>query len=121
MHASLSKVLKFDALFDWKSLADAGIGYWPRGERVASVFNPNAIKVWQTKFKELGYGVQVTGKFDLDTKAVVTAFQRHWLPENISGKSVSKMEDLKPLPLPLVTTSPSIKFIDGLPKKSATK
>ena len=85
-------------LFDWKSLADAGIGYWPRGERVASVFNPNAIKVWQAKFKELGYGIQATGKFDLDTKAVVTAFQRHWLPENISGKfdkETSSMLDQK--------------------------
>ena len=50
----------------------------------------------QAKFKDLGYGVQVTGKFDLDTKAVVTAFQSHWLPENISGefdKKTSSMLD----------------------------
>jgi len=32
-----------------------------------------------------GYGIEMTGEFDRATKAVVTAFQRHFRPARIDG------------------------------------
>jgi len=77
-------------LFPWKRLAEAGHGLWveappapglplAEGEEGAGVF------ALQAGFTRLGYDLPPSGKFDAATKAVVTAFQRHWRPEKVDG------------------------------------
>ena len=39
----------------------------------------------QEMFALFGYGVQMTGVFDAQTKAVVEAFKRHWRRSRIDG------------------------------------
>ncbi|MEO0464907.1 MAG: N-acetylmuramoyl-L-alanine amidase [Pseudomonadota bacterium] len=84
--------------FPWQTLADAGIGLWPspepaldgstvrgrgldRGETSASVERMQAMLV------SIGYDLSVTGTYDENTQAVVTAFQRRWRPEQITGQA----------------------------------
>lgn len=77
-------------LFPWKRLAEAGHGLWveappapglplAEGEEGAAVF------ALQAGFTRLGYDLPPSGKFDEATKAVVTAFQRHWRQEQVDG------------------------------------
>ena len=40
---------------------------------------------WQSKLKRLGYNIEASGISDSNSKSVVTAFQRHWVPKNVSG------------------------------------
>jgi N-acetylmuramoyl-L-alanine amidase len=79
--------------FPWERLAKAGIGLWvppapilpgPElglgdvGERVARL---------QRLLSAYGYGVDQTDAYDAATAAVVTAFQRHFRPERIDGRT----------------------------------
>lgn len=77
-------------LFPWKRLAEAGHGLWveppaapgaplKEGEESTGVF------ALQAGFTRLGYDCAPSGKFDAHTKAVVTAFQRHWRQEKVDG------------------------------------
>ncbi len=77
-------------LFPWKRLAQAGHGLWVEappapgapmmeGEDSAAVF------ALQAGFTRLGYDLPPSGKFDAATKAVVTAFQRHWRQHKVDG------------------------------------
>ena len=40
---------------------------------------------WQSKLKRVGYNIEPSGICDSHSKSVVTAFQRHWVPKNVSG------------------------------------
>ena len=45
-----------------------------------------------------GYGVEITGVYDRQTRQVVTAFQRHFRPELVDGEvDASTTETLKAL------------------------
>jgi N-acetylmuramoyl-L-alanine amidase len=77
-------------LFPWKRLAEAGHGLWAEapaapgaplgeGETGAGVF------AFQAGLTRLGYDCAPTGQYDAHTRAVVTAFQRHWRPEVVDG------------------------------------
>lgn len=60
-------------LFDWPGLAANGVGLWPgagaAGDAVADA--PAALRA-------IGYG-------EADSEAALRAFQRHWLPQGITG------------------------------------
>jgi N-acetylmuramoyl-L-alanine amidase len=73
-------------LFDWKRLATNGVGVWPELTPVDGMFEMGSIMQGQKNLKEIGYGLDVTGKFDQHTKNAVVAFQRHWLPHSLSGE-----------------------------------
>jgi N-acetylmuramoyl-L-alanine amidase len=61
-------------LFPWKTLADYGIGLWPRmGEGTAS----------ENSLVQFGYGLPPD--VECNTQTVVKAFQRRFHPENIDG------------------------------------
>jgi N-acetylmuramoyl-L-alanine amidase len=77
-------------LFPWKRLAEAGHGLWAEpppapglplseGEESTGVF------ALQAGLTRLGYDCAPSGRFDAHTKAVVTAFQRHWRQEKVDG------------------------------------
>jgi N-acetylmuramoyl-L-alanine amidase len=63
-------------LFDWKGLAGAGIGFWPEDDgRRATPDRESA----RAALAAIGYETT----WPLET--VVTAFQRHFLPKNVTG------------------------------------
>ena len=82
--------------FDWRRLAAAGVGLWPGG-RLDSGAEPEpgtalkpgdegeAVAVWQSHLSAFGYGVPDHGRYDDATRAVVTAFQRHFRPSRLDG------------------------------------
>lgn len=91
-HSDIAPERKDDPgeLFPWKRIAEAGHGLWveapaapgmplAEGEESAAVF------ALQAGFTRLGYDLPPTGKFDAATKAVVTAFQRHWRQDKVDG------------------------------------
>jgi N-acetylmuramoyl-L-alanine amidase len=71
-------------LFDWARLGRAGIGLWP--DFAAAPHDiPKDAAAAQRLLAEIGYEVPETGTLDAATRAVVTAFQRHFRPERCDG------------------------------------
>jgi N-acetylmuramoyl-L-alanine amidase len=63
--------------FDWRSLAENGVGLWPEdGSDISDVSDVRAA------LSDIGYRVAPEGAID----AVLRAFQRHWRPEAITGE-----------------------------------
>lgn len=78
--------------FPWDKLAQAGVGLWvPRkdGMREGPVYKPGdegmPVAALQSMFARFGYGIDITGVYDLRTTDVVTAFQRHWRQGRVDG------------------------------------
>ncbi|MEA2980431.1 MAG: N-acetylmuramoyl-L-alanine amidase [Alphaproteobacteria bacterium] len=77
--------------FPWKLLAQSGVGLWVE---VGAVFDQEAVKPNDTGVKitelqkmlaDYGYGIDITGHYDVTTTEVVTAFQRHFRPAQVDG------------------------------------
>ena len=64
-------------LFDWKGLAEAGIGFWPADE--ARTEKPDEHAAWKA-LETIGYETT----WPLET--VLLAFQRHFSPQNLTGQ-----------------------------------
>jgi N-acetylmuramoyl-L-alanine amidase len=84
-HSDVAPLRKEDPgeLFDWARLARAGIGLWP-SEAAADAPAPGISRL-QSGLARYGYGVPRTGVLDPETRAVLTAFQRHFRPARIDG------------------------------------
>jgi N-acetylmuramoyl-L-alanine amidase len=77
--------------FDWRSLAENGVGLWPEGvpdfgtadarRDAASLHDVRAALC------DIGYRVAPEGAFDAPLATVLRAFQRHWRPEAITGEA----------------------------------
>jgi N-acetylmuramoyl-L-alanine amidase len=77
-------------LFPWKRLAEAGHGLWVEppaapGAPLAEGEESTGVFALQAGLTRLGYDCAPSGRFDAHTKAVVTAFQRHWRQEQVDG------------------------------------
>ena len=77
-------------LFPWKRLAEAGHGLWVEppaapGATLAEGEESTGVFALQAGLTRLGYDCAPSGRFDTHTKAVVTAFQRHWRQETVDG------------------------------------
>ena len=77
-------------LFPWKRLAEAGHGLWaeppiPPGAALAEGDEGLGVYTLQAGLTRLGYDSAPSGRFDQHTATIVTAFQRHWRPDNVSG------------------------------------
>ena len=77
-------------LFPWKRLAEAGHGLWVEppaapGASLAEGEESTGVFALQAGLTRLGYDCAPSGRFDAHTKAVVTAFQRHWRQEKVDG------------------------------------
>jgi N-acetylmuramoyl-L-alanine amidase len=95
-HSDVAPARKDDPgeLFPWKRLAGAGHGLWfePAGERIAAMGPPLGpgdeglgVVVLRSALHRLGYGLAPGGDYDAETQATVTAFQRHWRPDQVDG------------------------------------
>lgn len=91
-HADVAPTRKDDPgeLFPWKRLAEAGHGLWVEappapGLPLTEGEESTAVFALQAGFTRLGYDLPPSGRFDADTKAVVTAFQRHWRQAKVDG------------------------------------
>lgn len=77
--------------FPWETLAAAGIGQWVEpapiedGPELSEGDRGDTVSELQFRLATLGYGLEVLGVFDAQTKAVVTAFQRHFRPVKVDG------------------------------------
>ena len=77
--------------FDWAYLHGRGVGHWVKPEPIrGGTFlqagdSGDAVMALQAMLKLYGYGIDVSSQFELRTKAVVEAFQRHFRPVLIDG------------------------------------
>jgi N-acetylmuramoyl-L-alanine amidase len=91
-HSDIAPARKTDPgeLFPWKTLADAGHGYFSEmsaapGARLSLGDEGPGVFLLQAGLTRLGYDLPPSGQFDEDTATVVTAFQRHWRPDLVDG------------------------------------
>jgi len=90
--------------FPWERLARAGVGHWTEpppplddplfahGEEGPSV------RALQAMLALYGYGVELTGVLDQQTRNVLAAFQRHFRPVRVDGEADSStIETLRAL------------------------
>jgi N-acetylmuramoyl-L-alanine amidase len=78
--------------FDWGWLHVQGVGHWVEPEPLGDdaglgpgAFGP-AVTAVQQRLGTYGYGLPVTGCYDLATEQVVRAFQRHWRQARVDGR-----------------------------------
>jgi len=79
-------------LFDWRGLAAAGIGRWPRpvptpGRDIGPGDAGEDVERFQAALATWGYGLVADGRYGPQTAAVVAAFQRHFRPARIDGRA----------------------------------
>jgi N-acetylmuramoyl-L-alanine amidase len=77
--------------FPWGRLAAAGVGHWTAptpiaaGPAIVQGDDGEPVEHLQTLLSLYGYGVEIDGRFDAATAAVIRAFQRHFRPERVDG------------------------------------
>ena len=97
-HSDIAPLRKQDPgeHFPWERLARAGISLWPDFDGTTKEVIGKGLErgasgssVWrlQTMLSEIGYGFDVTDIYGETCENVVTAFQRRWLPEQVTGQA----------------------------------
>jgi N-acetylmuramoyl-L-alanine amidase len=77
--------------FPWRLLSLSGIGLWAEAGVIpdAEALKPNDTGVKVTELQrmlgEYGYGIEASGRYDIATGEVITAFQRHFRPSQVDG------------------------------------
>ncbi|MDG2286952.1 MAG: N-acetylmuramoyl-L-alanine amidase [Alphaproteobacteria bacterium] len=72
-------------LFDWRRLALAGIGVWPKPDPMRVGHKAGSVEALRADLARLGYAIEVGGQMDYELRSVILAFQRHWLPDHMTG------------------------------------
>jgi N-acetylmuramoyl-L-alanine amidase len=94
-HSDVAPLRKTDPgeRFDWRGLAAAGIGVWPKRPSIAARLDTGPygdeqvmLNEAQTRLARIGYGIAVTGRADEPTAAGLRAFQRRFRPKRIDGR-----------------------------------
>jgi N-acetylmuramoyl-L-alanine amidase len=92
-HSDIAPTRKKDPgeKFPWHRLADAGVGLWIEPSPIdgGRTFSANdkgpEVEKLQKQLARFGYDLKITGRYDDDTRSVVTAFQRHFRTERVDG------------------------------------
>ncbi len=92
-HSDIAPTRKSDPgeMFPWGALHRAGVGHCVlpepiKGGRFFGLGNTGApVEALQSMLALYGYGLEVNGVYDVQTEAVVKAFQRHFRPELVDG------------------------------------
>ncbi|MEI5677952.1 MULTISPECIES: N-acetylmuramoyl-L-alanine amidase [unclassified Mesorhizobium] len=77
--------------FPWRILAQSGVGHFVepartrKGLSLKSGDEGVAVEQLQSMLALFGYGIEITGIFDLSTEIVVAAFQRHFRVSRVDG------------------------------------
>jgi len=78
--------------FPWALLHESGVGHWVRpappdleGQTLKPGEQGEVVRRLQQALKSYGYNIEESGTYDEATRAVVTAFQRHFRPEHVDG------------------------------------
>ncbi len=72
--------------FDWKRLSEEGIGHWvPPAAPDGSLLDGGETAELQQLLQDYGYGIEVTGQQDEQTRKVLDAFQRHFRQAKVDG------------------------------------
>lgn len=92
-HSDIAPQRKQDPgpMFPWRTLATQGLGRWfdeaaaaRAAQQYALAGAPNA-SWFQQQLRRIGYDTPQTGSFDAATRTVISAFQMHYRPSNVSG------------------------------------
>ncbi len=99
-HSDIAPLRKEDPgeHFPWHVLAEAGIGLWPElaekvrpleliGRGLGLGDKGASVQRLQDMLTRIGYGLPTGGTYEAQTEAAVRAFQRHWLPERLTGQA----------------------------------
>ncbi len=84
-HSDVAPMRKQDPgeLFDWRRLATEGIGLWPDTDDMLTLSGD--LKTLQAMLADYGYDCPVSGALCQRTRAVITAFHRHFRPGTVTG------------------------------------
>lgn len=93
-HSDVAPERKIDPgeKFDWRRLADAGIGLWvpPAPVEADTGVGPGSRTPGVAKAQALlgsyGYAIETSGELDVVTGKVLAAFQRHFRPGRVDGR-----------------------------------
>jgi len=97
-HSDVAPARKADPgeRFPWRRLAVAGCAVWPEpavGVEAAPLavgdMGPNVLQM-QSQLSEIGYGLTISGRYDAQTQACVTAFQRRFRAGQVDGQADSE-------------------------------
>jgi N-acetylmuramoyl-L-alanine amidase len=90
--------------FPWKRLWRGGVGHWTEPAPISggALFSHEeegpSVRALQAMLALYGYGVEITGANDRQTRQAVSAFQRHFRPERVDGDAdASTVATLKAL------------------------
>ena len=96
-HSDVAPYRKEDPgeLFNWRGLAEKGVGLWYRNERLGprthSPIGPEnmgvEVSTLQEALRDLGYDVTPDGRYGTELACIIRAFQRHWRPSRVDGKA----------------------------------
>lgn len=70
--------------FDWAWLAGQGVGIWPEQVAPNAAPAPDTLEMQQCMAR-FGYDIPQTGIYGTQTRAAITAFQRHFRPARVDG------------------------------------
>ncbi len=105
-HSDIAPTRKRDPgeAFPWDRLHGAGVGHWVApapvtgGPLFATAEEGPPVRALQAMLALYGYGLELSGVYDRHTRAVVTAFQRHFRPARVDGEAdASTVATLKAL------------------------
>jgi N-acetylmuramoyl-L-alanine amidase len=100
-HSDIAPTRKYDPgkLFPWQRLAESGIGAWPDESTINKYLAgrphdaPGDIIEIQRALNQYGYDqMPLSGKMDTDSKKIISAFQMHFRPSDISGRPDAQTE-----------------------------
>jgi N-acetylmuramoyl-L-alanine amidase len=94
-HSDVAPARKRDPgeVFPWATLWRSGLGHWTKPAAIsgsplfAHEEEGPPVRALQTMLALYGYGVEITGVYDRQTRQVVTAFQRHFRPARVDGEA----------------------------------
>jgi len=85
-HSDVAPLRKKDPgeLFPWHKLAQKGFGLWPLTLPINQALSLDPLRI-QKALSQIGYECPKTGTWDEDSQEVCRAFQRHFIPHELTG------------------------------------
>ena len=88
-HSDIAPLRKKDPgeKFPWKKLSTNNLGIWYGKKKIKTAINKKKIKtLFFENLKKLGYRYFHVSRRNLKDKKIIKCFQKHYLPNNLSGK-----------------------------------